>query len=174
MISLIEFVSICGVATLTAAGASHGWNLLRQPRGGRSGSPARSCEDEGAGRPSAGAWHEPRYDKRHLISSQIEYRVGGQRHEGLLIDMSRHGWHARGDQPLAKGTIMTVQVCFPDAAQPITIEEAVVRWTEGLEFGVELIRLSPASAAMLSDYLSSHFPAAQPAHSYALSPFSYN
>lgn len=174
MISLIEFVSICGVATLTAAGASHGWNLLRQPRGARSGSPTRSCKDEGSGRPSAGAWHEPRYDKRHLISSQIEYRVGGQRHEGLLIDMSRHGWHASGDQPLAKGTIMTVQVWFPDASQPITIEEAVVRWTEGLEFGVELIRISPASAAMLSDYLSSHFPTPEPAPPYALSPFSYN
>jgi len=69
---------------------------------------------------------------------------------------------------------MTVQVWFPDASQPITIEEAVVRWTEGLEFGVELIRISPASAAMLSDYLSSHFPTPEPAPPYALSPFSYN
>src|SRR5437867_2587922 len=131
MISLIEFVSICGVATLTAAGASQGWNLLRRPRGGRSGNPAKS-RDEGSGRPSAGAWHEPRYGKRHLVSSRIEYMVGGQRHEGLLIDMCRHGWHARGDQLLAKGTTMTVQVCLSDASQPITIDEAVVRWTEGL------------------------------------------
>lgn len=174
MISLIEFVSICGVATLTAAGASHGWNLLRQPRGGRSSSPARACEEEGSGRPSAGAWHEPRYDKRHFISSQIEYKVAGERHEGLLIDMSRQGWHARGDQPLARGSTITIQVCLSDASQPITIDEAVVRWTEGLEFGAELISISPTSAAMLSDYLSTHFPAPEPARSYAISPFSYN
>src|SRR5262245_10786191 len=102
MISLIEFVSICGVATLTAAGASHGWNLLRQPRGSRSYNPTRSCEDEGSGRPSAGAWHEPRYDKRHFISSQIEYEVGGERHEGLLIDMSRHGWRSE-ERRVGKG-----------------------------------------------------------------------
>jgi PilZ domain-containing protein len=174
MISLIEFVSICGVATLTAAGASRGLNLLRRSRGGHSENPARPRDDEGTGRPSAGAWHEPRYGKRHLVSSRIEYSVGGRRYEGLLIDMSRQGWRARGAQPLVKGTAMTVQVYFSDVSQPITIDEAVVRWTEGLEFGVELIRMSPKSAAMLSDYLSAHFPTAQPAPVYALSPFSYN
>jgi hypothetical protein len=61
-----------------------------------------------------------------------------------------------------------------DASQPITIDEAIVRWTEGLEFGVELISISPTSAAMLSDYLSTHFPVPEPARSYAISPFSYN
>jgi hypothetical protein len=92
----------------------------------------------------------------------------------MLIDMSRQGWRARGTQPVAKGTALSVQVYFSEAAQPITIEEAVVRWTEGLEFGVELTRLSPESAAMLSDYLSAHYPAAELARLCALSPFSYN
>jgi hypothetical protein len=92
----------------------------------------------------------------------------------MLIDMSRQGWRARGTQPLTKGTAMTVQVYFSDATIPITIDEAVVRWTEGLEFGVELIRMSPKSAALLSDYLSAHFPPAERTPPYALSPFSYN
>jgi hypothetical protein len=174
MISLIEFFSICGVATLTAAGASQGLNLLRRSRGVRSDNPVTDREEDGSGRPSAGAWHEPRYGKRHRVNCRIEYGVGDTRNEGVLIDMSRQGWRARGTQPLTKGTAMTVQVYFSDATIPITIDEAVVRWTEGLEFGVELIRMSPKSAALLSDYLSAHFPPAERTPPYALSPFSYN
>jgi PilZ domain len=173
MISLIEFFSICGVATLTAAGASHGWNLLQRSRG-RSEQPGRVNGDDGTGRPSAGVFHEPRFGKRRCVSGRIEYGIGEGRNEGMLIDMSRQGWRARGTQPVARGTALSVQVYFSAASQPITIEEAMVRWTEGLEFGVELTRLSPESAAMLSDYLSAHYPATEPAHLYALSPFSYN
>ena len=174
MISLIEFFSICGVATLTAAGASQGLNILRRARGGRAENQATTHDSEDSGRPSAGVWHEPRYSKRHSVSCPIEYCLGDKWHEGILMDISRQGWRARGTQPLAKGTAMTVQVYFPDASEPITIDEAVVRWTDGLEFGVELIRISPKSAELLSDYLSTHFPAPQPAPVFALSPFSYN
>jgi hypothetical protein len=174
MISLIEFVSICGVATLTAAGASQGLNLLRRSRDESPKTRVKCGDDEESGRPPAGAWHEPRYGKRHLVSCRIEYGVGDHRHEGVLLDLSRQGWRARGTEPIAKGMILTVQVYFSDACQPITIDEAVVRWTEGLEFGVELIRMNPKSAALLSDYLSARFPAPQPTPTYTLSPFSYN
>jgi hypothetical protein len=174
MISLIEFVSICGVATLAAAGASQGLNLLRHSRGDSSKNRARCSEEEESGRPPAGAWHEPRYGKRHLVSCRISYYVGHHRHEGRLLDLSREGWRARGTESIAKGTILTVHVYFFDSCQPITIDEAVVRWTEGLEFGVELIRMSPKSVALLSDYLTAHFPAPQPTPTYTLSPFSYN
>jgi hypothetical protein len=171
MISLIEFFSICGVATLTAAGASQGWNFLRRSRGGRSEKPAKY---DGSGRPSAGAWHEPRYDKRLRLSCRIEYIMGNSRHEAMLIDLSRQGWHARGRQPVTNGTAMVVHVYSPDIPQPIKIDEAVVRWTEGLEFGVELTRISPESAAKLSDYVTAHFSAPEPTPTYVLSPFSYN
>lgn len=173
MISLIEFFSICSVATLTAAGASHGWNLLRRSRG-RSEHAVSSSRDDGSGRPAAGAFHEPRFGKRCCVSCRIEYGEGESRNEAMLIDMSRQGWRARGTQPVAKGTALTVHVYFSDTSQPITIDEAIVRWTEGMEFGVELTRLSPESAAILSDYLSAHYPAAGPAPVYTLSPFSYN
>ena len=69
---------------------------------------------------------------------------------------------------------MKVLVYFSDLAEPIVVDEAVVRWTDGQEFGVELIGLSPESAARLSDYLSAHCPDDEPRPAYALSPFSYN
>jgi hypothetical protein len=174
--SLIEFFAIFSLATLTAAGASHGLHLLRQPRDKRAGMTpqSRNNNDEESGRPSAGAWHEPRYGKRHRVSCRIEYAVGGSRLEGMLIDISRQGWRANGSQPVVKGTTMTVYVYVSDLSQPVVIDQAVVRWTDGLEFGVELIRISPDSAARLSDYLSSLYPAPAPMPASLLSPFSYN
>jgi hypothetical protein len=172
MISLVELVAICSVATLTAAGASQGWDRLRRPRGDRSAAPVKS-RSEGSGRPSAGAWHEPRYGKRYSVSCPIKYQVGAHAHEGILIDVSRQGWRATGPSPVLAGTTLSVRVCFPDAAQSVFIDEAVVRWSDGLEFGVELTRISPRDAQVLSDYLSIHYPI-EPSPSYAVSPFSYN
>ncbi len=172
MISFVEFVTICSVATLTAAGASQGWDRLRRSRSARSIDRVTSFGD-GSERPSPGAWHEPRYGKRHSVSCSIEYQVGPQTCEGMLIDVSRQGWRATGPSPVLVGTTLSVRVFFPDAAQSVFIEEAVVRWSDGLEFGVELTRISPESAQVLSDYLSAHYPM-EPTPSYAISPFSYN
>jgi hypothetical protein len=104
----------------------------------------------------------------------MEYIVDETRHEAVLVDMSRRGWRAEGKHPVAKGTAMRVEILCPDSARRITIEEAVVRWTDGLEFGVEAPRISLDSAARLSEYLTMHFPPEKPAPVYALSPFSYN
>jgi hypothetical protein len=108
------------------------------------------------------------------MSCRIEYVVDNVRYEGMLVDMSQAGWRGQGRSPLAKGTAMQVQILCSDPAQCLTIDEAVVRWTDGLEFGVEVTRISPESAAMLSDYLNMHYPPETPPPAYALSPFSYN
>jgi hypothetical protein len=92
---------------------------------------------------------------------------------GMLIDVSRRGWRATGPSPVLAGTTLSMRVFFPDAAQSVFIEEAVVRWSDGLEFGVELTQISPEDAQVLSDYLSIHYPL-EPSPSFAFSPFSYN
>jgi hypothetical protein len=174
MISLFDFVTVSSVATLTAVGASHGLTLLRQARGIHSKSSARSNQDDESGRPSAGAWHEPRFGTRVPVDCRIEYLFECQQSEGRLVDMSRQGWRVRGLQPVAKGTTMTVQVYITDSARPIPIDEAIVRWTEGLEFGVELTRMSPESAMRLRTYMATNCPAPDSSSTYALSPHAYN
>ena len=174
MISLMEFVSICGVASLTAAGVSQGLQRLRPSRGQRADERVSLPIEDTSGRPAPGAWHEPRDGKRHTVSYPIEYILGKIRYEGMLVDMSQRGWRARGMRPVAKGTAMTVEILCSNPPDRITIAEAVVRWTDGLEFGVQVTDISPDSAARLSEYLTKHFPHEEPAPVYALSPFSYN
>ncbi|HKT34781.1 MAG TPA: PilZ domain-containing protein [Nitrospira sp.] len=173
MISFVEFMSICGVVSLTAAGVSQGLQRLRRSRKQHSNKAMNlPCED--SGRPAPGTWHEPRYGKRHAVNCRIEYVVDEIRHEGMLVDMARRGWRAQGMHPVANGTAMAVEIFRSDSVQRIVIEEVVVRWSEGVEFGVEVTRISPESAAALSDYLTLQYPAEEPQPLYGLSPFSYN
>jgi hypothetical protein len=174
MISLMEFVSICGVATMTAAGASQGLHFLRRSRREHSDPHPNTRQEQCAGRPAPGAWHEPRYGKRHAMSCRIEYVVDDVRYEGILVDMSREGWRAQGSSALRNGTAMQVHIHYSHPTHCLTIDEAVVRWTNGLEFGVEVTRISPESAATLSDYLNMHYPPERQTPAPALSPFSYN
>ena len=174
MISLLEFVSICGVVTMTAAGASRGLHLLRRSRGPQMDSPSSQTQGTPSGRPPEGAWHEPRYGKRRAFTCRIDYVIDQVPHQGKLLDMSQRGWRAQGTCPVPKGTAMEVQILCAESGQCIMIEEAVVRWTDGVEFGVEVTRISPDSAARLSDYLITQYPPETSTPVYTLSPFSYN
>jgi hypothetical protein len=174
MISLVEFFMIASFGTLTAAGASHGYHLLRQPRGNRAAAPSPSVQDGASDRPSAGAWHTPRQTSRHRVGYRMDYGTGMHCSIGKLVDISRQGWRVVGEQPVVKGTKLSVTMNLPGETMPIMIDEAMVRWTNGNEFGIELTRITPDAAARLSDYLTAHLPASEPVPVAALSPFSYN
>lgn len=174
MISLIEFVMTVGSATLTAAGASHGWQLLRQSRIDRTQHQAPPRQEEKTGRPSAGAWHTPRQDRRHPLRYRIDYLTPEGRKNGTLLDISRQGWRAVGERPVTRGTTLSLLIYLPDQVTPLEVEAAIARWTDGNEFGLELKALRPEAAARLSDYLLTHLPSYQTVSPYELSPFSYN
>ena len=80
-----------------------------------------------------------------------------------------------GQRVLRRFSLAPAYPCgfLPDTAQSVFIEEAVVRWSDGLDFGVELMRISPEDGQVLSEYLSVHYPM-EPSPSHAFSPFSYN
>lgn len=117
MISLMEFVSICGVATMTAAGASQGLHFIRRSRGHRTDRPGSRAREAASGRPPAGAWHEPRYGKRRAVSCGIEYVIDQVRHQGRLLDMSPGGWHAQGVSPVPRDTAMQVRILCSESGQ---------------------------------------------------------
>jgi hypothetical protein len=174
MISLVEFFIVASLGTLTAAGASHGYNLLRQPRSRRAKSSFPSDRYEEADLPSFGAWHTPRRGPRHRMTCRIEYVQEDSYSIGMLVDISKEGWRATGRRPVVRGTVISVNVFLPNQPMPIMIDEAVVRWTNGLEFGLELQEMKPEAASRLSDYLAANLPVEQREDVSAISPFSYN
>jgi hypothetical protein len=64
--------------------------------------------------------------------------------EGTLMDISTSGCRAVSTVEVQRGMIVKLSVFLPDHQWPLRVEEAIVRWTNGQEFGVEFtsIRLA--------------------------------
>lgn len=64
--------------------------------------------------------------------------------EGTLMDISTSGCRATSSVHMHRGMIVKLSVFLPDHQWPLRVEEAIVRWTNGQEFGVEFnsIRLA--------------------------------
>ncbi len=174
MLSLVEFLMIAGLATLAATWVSYGFQRFRASQTTRSQTSIPSDQEETTGRPAPGAWHSPRRGHRYCTHCELEYLSPQGAGKGTLINLSREGWRIKSDQPVPRGTVLSLRVYLQDQPTPLDIDQAIVRWTDSTEFGVELLSLRPDAATKLSDYLCIHFPQPDGKPLYALSPFSYN
>jgi hypothetical protein len=64
--------------------------------------------------------------------------------EAALLDISTTGCRAASSVQLQSGTILKLSLFLPDHPWALRVEEAVVRWVDGREFGLEFssIRLA--------------------------------
>lgn len=99
-------------------------------------------------------FHYVRRRYRYEIRCPIRYCINGQIREGIVVDMTREGWRLKGQEILAPGMILSLDVMLPGAASSLPIARAVVRWAEGRECGVKLERMEPDPAAQLSRFFS--------------------
>jgi hypothetical protein len=174
MLSLVEFVMIVGLAIITAGWiSSEFWNVLAT-RPTRSHPLASSDQDETSDRPSPGSWHSPRRASRYCTHCELEYLTPQGAGKGTLINLSREGWRIKSERPVSRGTVLSLRLYLDDQPTPLDIDQAIVRWTDSTEFGVELLNLRPDAATRLSEYLSVHFPQPNGKSLYPLSPFAYN
>ncbi|HEY7533966.1 MAG TPA: PilZ domain-containing protein, partial [Nitrospiraceae bacterium] len=104
----------------------------------------------------------------------VEYEGPDGPGQGTLVNLSRDGWRIRSNRPMSCGTVLALRVYLPEQPVPLDVEKAIVRWTDGTEFGAELISLQPDAASQLSHYLASHSPQSDSGHLATVSPFSYN
>jgi hypothetical protein len=174
MLSLVEFVMTVGLAIVAAAWISSEFWRVRAPRPTRSQPPASSDQEETAGRPSPGSWHSPRCAPRYCVHCELEYLTSQGAGKGTLINLSREGWRIKSEQPVSRGTVLSLRLHLQDQPTPLDIDQAIVRWTDSTEFGVELLNLRPDAATRLSEYLSVRFPQPDAKPLYPISPFAYN
>ena len=84
----------------------------------------------------------------------ISITYGGQRSagEGIVQELSRVGCRILGNGPVEEREALRIQISCP-ASQPLVIEQAIVKWVKGLEFGLAFKRLVPRDVAALPHLL---------------------
>jgi hypothetical protein len=82
----------------------------------------------------------PRFPAKFHSSFTSVTMVNG---DGNVVDLSQRGCCVQCKTPVHPGSTLTVRVHVLPEEPPITIQEAVVRWTREGRFGIEFLSLAP-------------------------------
>ncbi|HEY6260426.1 MAG TPA: PilZ domain-containing protein [Nitrospiraceae bacterium] len=72
--------------------------------------------------------------------------VGG---EGVLVDLSIRGCRIESPTDVQPGVSLEVRITAMEPETPIKIDQALVRWTRGRQFGIEFVTMAPEEWARL-------------------------
>jgi len=64
--------------------------------------------------------------------------------EGTLVDISTRGCRVASIIDSQPGTLLKLSLFLPDYNWPARVDEAVIRWVQGEEFGVEFTVILPS------------------------------
>lgn len=70
------------------------------------------------------------------------YLTSNSFRQAVVRDLSLNGFRIEGPSGLPRNTIVMVRLWLPDEGNSIDIDQAVVRWVNGSEFGIQIIALS--------------------------------
>jgi PilZ domain len=73
--------------------------------------------------------------------------------EGTLTSLSMMGCSIKCNQVLVRGCDIRVSVLLPNQTSSLSIDLGTIKWVRGRQFGVEFLRLQPASRQRLSNAL---------------------
>ncbi len=73
---------------------------------------------------------------------QVCYATSSAFRAGVVEDLSLNGFRIRGAAALPRNAIVMLRLWLPNGAGSIDIDQAIVRWVEEQEFGVQIIALS--------------------------------
>lgn len=88
----------------------------------------------------------PRYPVRFRSSFTSLNIVGG---DGRIVDLSLRGCRVDSSTEVRPGTSLEVRIQTSEEEPPLKIQEGVVRWSRGQEFGLEFVTLVPEEWARL-------------------------
>jgi hypothetical protein len=80
--------------------------------------------------------------------------------EGRVLDLTLSGCLIETPFVVKKGEYVKLSLFIPDLEDPVSVELTAVRWTNGLQFGVEFIRMTPEEQQRLDQVIARHQPAA--------------
>jgi hypothetical protein len=85
------------------------------------------------------------YPSCYLVSSSFQY--------GVVRDVSLNGFRIEGRSDLHRNTLIMVRLWLPDQDNSIDIDQAVVRWVNGREFGVQIVALANEADLRIANHV---------------------
>ncbi len=102
----------------------------------------------------------PRKSRRVATDSRLEF-LGEDEADGEaeMLDVSSTGCMARSERTMPPGFRMRVALFLEDGLEwPVRVEEAVVRWARGGEFGIEFVVMRPPQLQRIQQFVIKHRP----------------
>jgi hypothetical protein len=83
--------------------------------------------------------------KHRRVPAQVQGFLLGNSHEveGTTIDLSLGGAKFESDLPVHPGKVIVIKLLLPGVEEPVSIQEALVRWVGQQQFGVEFQQVDP-------------------------------
>ncbi len=94
-----------------------------------------------------------RSSHRFPVSRPLYYLGQGLLGQGLALDLSPRGWRVRGDAGVRRGQRLAFRFRLSDGSEQLEIPSSIVRWTNGDEFGVEVLQAGPPAQAYLHRFI---------------------
>jgi len=89
----------------------------------------------------------PRIYSQFPVPISIIYRGQKSAGEGIVQELSRVGCRILGsNDSMVVGKTLSVQLSLPTSERSLLIEQAIVKWAEGLEFGLTFKQLQGREA----------------------------
>lgn len=76
--------------------------------------------------------------------------------KGTVWDMSSGGWRIQGDHQVKIGMRLTLRMDLPDEQVPLEIEQAIVQWVRGQDFGVHIEKIHRSAAIKSERFIGRH------------------
>ena len=90
--------------------------------------------------------------RRFPVHCSVMYNIGPFQGRGTIWNLSSTGWRLSGNLPMRPGETLSLIVTLPNE-QHIVIPEAIVRWSRGQEFAVEMVMVEQHTHARLQHYV---------------------
>ena len=84
--------------------------------------------------------------------------------KGIVTNLSQSGMRVQGDHTIEPGLDLGLRLMLGDDGPTIEIERATVRWVNGFDFGLDLVRINPDAAMHIARVVSRQIRAPQTPH----------
>lgn len=104
--------------------------------------------------PASGVRFHVRSFRRFPVQCSVYYSCDAFQGSGIAWNLSLNGWRVDGTHPVDAGTIVTLCIFLPGQHPTVFVDRAIVRWSRGQEFGVEVNAIKADEQARLEQFVT--------------------